>query len=185
MSEKLVIDVVVEIPKNSNIKYEFNPRTNRLHVDRILFGAGVYPQNYGFIENTLDWDGDALDVLVIANQGFQVGAVLPTRVLGAMSMVDGGETDTKLIGVIECDPRFAFCQTLKDVPAHLLAEIKDFFATYKNLQHKKVEVGEFHDVRFACAELKACRELFQQYRDLPKAEFIAQMRTKHPEKYKK
>lgn len=89
---KLVLDVVVEIAKHSNIKYEYNRTSGRFHVDRILYGATHYPQNYGFIENTLDWDGDELDALVVADQGFQVGAVLPARILGAMSMVDGGET---------------------------------------------------------------------------------------------
>lgn len=181
---KLVLDVVVEIAKHSNIKYEYNRTSGRFHVDRILYGATHYPQNYGFIENTLDWDGDELDALVVADQGFQVGAVLPARILGAMSMVDGGETDTKLIAVIDCDPRFANYQDLKDLPPHLLQEIQDFFLIYKNLQNKTVEVTGFHGLEFARQEILECQKLFQEYAHLPKDEFIVKMRQLHPEKYK-
>lgn len=184
MNQKLVLDVIIEIPKNSNIKYEYNRLTKRLHVDRILYGSNVYPQNYGFIENTIDWDGDELDALVIANQGFQVGAVLPARILGSMDMIDGGEIDTKLIAVIDCDPRFVNYQTLNDVPLHLLNEIKDFFLNYKNLQNKKVEVGNFHALEFAHTSVEECKTLYEKYHHLKKSEFLKLMKKNYPEKYK-
>jgi inorganic pyrophosphatase len=62
-----------------------------------------------------------------------------------MEMIDDGETDTKLIGVIDCDPRFANKTSLKDLPEHTLKEIKNFFETYKLLQNKKVIVKDFKD----------------------------------------
>ncbi|MDE7434170.1 MAG: inorganic diphosphatase [Mycoplasmoidaceae bacterium] len=74
------------------------------------------------------------------------GVVVPTRILGAMEMIDGGETDTKLIGVIDCDPRFKGYDSLKSLPQHLLLEIKDFFETYKRLQKKEVVVKGFQEV---------------------------------------
>jgi inorganic pyrophosphatase len=54
MSEKLVLDVHIEIPKNSNVKYEYDRKTGKIHVDRVLFGPSSYPQNYGFIPEALD-----------------------------------------------------------------------------------------------------------------------------------
>ncbi len=181
MSNKL--NVTIEIPKFSKIKYEFDRKTKSINVDRILYGASGYPQNYGFIKDALDWDGDELDVLVIADQAFQPGVNVPTRILGAMEMIDGGETDTKLIGVIDCDPRYNQMQKLSDVPEHLLLEIKDFFQTYKNLQKKKVVIKGFQDEKWAQKEYAECVQLMKQYGTMDKDKFIAKMKKDHPEKY--
>ncbi|WP_391591809.1 Inorganic pyrophosphatase PPA [[Mycoplasma] cavipharyngis] len=183
MKNSFVLNVMIEIPKFSKIKYEYNRSDHKIYVDRILYGAGSYPHNYGLIEKTIDWDGDELDALVIADQAFQVGSIVPVRVLGAMSMVDQDETDTKLITVIDVDPRYSNYQSLKDLPEHLLAEIKDFFMTYKNLEKKKVDVGSFHDLDYAIQELQECQHLYEQYHHLDKSEFLKLMQKKHPEKY--
>ena len=150
--------VTIEIPKNSNIKYEYDRKTNRIIVDRILHGATIYPQNYGFIENTLDWDGDELDVLVIADQSFIPGVQVPTRIIGAVEMIDSGDTDTKLIGVIDCDPRYSHIKKLSDISNHLLLEIEDFFQIYKRIQKKTITVKGFRDEEWAVEEFKTCRE---------------------------
>lgn len=179
-----VVNVTIEIPKHSNVKYEFDRKTKQIVVDRILYGPSVYPENYGFIPDALDWDGDELDILVFADQCFNPGVVVPTRILGAMSMVDGGETDTKLIGVIDCDPRYKNYQTLKDVPQHKLDVIKDFFETYKRLQKKSVSVGNFHDTEWALKEYTECQHLMEEHGKMDKDEFIKLMQSKHPEKYR-
>ncbi len=178
-----VVNVTIEIPKLSNVKYEFDRKTGKISVDRILYGPSVYPENYGFIADALDWDGDELDMLIIADQAFNPGIVVPTRIIGAMSMVDGGETDTKLIGVIDCDPRYSNVHSLKDISQHKLAVIKDFFETYKRLQKKSVNVGDFHDADWAIKELDECRSLMKEYGKMDKDEFIKLMQQKHPEKY--
>ena len=100
------LNVTIEIPKNSKIKYEYDRKTNQISVDRILYGSSAYPMNYGFIKEALDWDGDELDALIVSDQEFLPGVIVPVRVIGAMEMIDGGETDTKLITVIDCDPRY-------------------------------------------------------------------------------
>ncbi len=178
------INAIVEIPKNSDIKYEYNLKTKMFEVDRILYGSNRYPQNYGFINNTLDWDGDPLDILIIANHEFLPGTIVPTRILGAMKMIDGGETDTKLIGVIDVDPRFDHIKTLDDVNENILNEISDFFENYKNLQKKTVEINGFEDLKYAIRELEETRELFNKYKDFSKEEFIKKMKATRPEKYK-
>ncbi|MDR1851004.1 MAG: inorganic diphosphatase [Mycoplasmataceae bacterium] len=183
MSEKLVLDVTIEIPKGSNVKYEYDRKTGRIAVDRILYGPNYYPQNYGFISEALDWDGDELDVLVFADQSFQPGTVVPTKIIGALAMVDGGETDTKLIGVIAVDPRYKHVETMKDLSEHEFAIIKEFFETYKNLQNKKVQVNGFHDHDWAVAEYHECVELMEKYGKMDKDEFISLMKKEHPEKY--
>ncbi len=180
----LILNVTIEIPKNSKIKYEYNRKDGSISVDRILFGPSGYPQNYGFIKEALDWDGDELDCLVISDQEFLPGVIVPTRIIGAMEMIDGGETDTKLIGVIDCDPRYSHINSTKDINQHLLAEIRDFFETYKNLQKKKVIIKGFKDVKWAEKEYQECVKLMNKYGSLEKDKFVKQMRKEHPEKYK-
>jgi len=176
-------NIIVEVPKNSQIKYEFNRLTGKISVDRILYGSYSYPMNYGFIEGALDWDGDELDALIISNQAFMPGVSVPVRVIGAVEMIDNGETDTKLITVIDCDRRYDFIQSLKDVPEHWLNEVKDFFENYKNLQNKKVLIKGFRGIEWAINEYNECVELMKKYGELPKEEFITKMKKEHPNKY--
>ncbi len=175
------LNAIIEIPKGSNIKYELE--NGKIKVDRILFGSMRYPLNYGFFENTLDWDGDPLDALVLADQEFLPGVEVPIRILGAVKMIDGGETDTKIIGVIDVDPRYEHVKTLEDVPSHLLKEVQDFFENYKNLQNKEVRIDGFEGLDYAVAEYNETKELFEKYGSMDKDEFIAKMKVEHPEKY--
>ncbi len=177
------INAIIDIPKGSNIKYEFDRKTGKVIVDRILYGANVYPYNYGYIENTLDWDGDELDVLIISDHSFAPGCQVPINILGAMKMIDDGETDTKLIGVISCDPRWSDVKTLKDLNNHRLLEIEDFFANYKNLQKKVVKISGFEDEIWATNELAECQNLYKEYHTMPKNQFLSLMKEKHPNKY--
>lgn len=179
------LNAIIEIPKNSNIKYEYNRQDGSIAVDRILYGSEVYPQNYGFIPEALDWDGDELDILIFANQSFQPGIKVPARIIGAMEMIDSGETDTKLIGVIDCDPRFNDINNLNDINQHYLDEIRNFFENYKNLQNKTVVIKGFKDKDWAENEYKECVELMKKYGKLPSEEFVELMRKEHPEKYGK
>ncbi len=174
-------NVIIEIPKGSNIKYEIED--GKVKVDRILFGSMSYPMNYGFFENTLDWDGDPLDVLVISDHSFGVGVEVPVRILGAVKMIDGGETDTKLIAVIDVDPRYANIKTMEDVEEHRIKEVVDFFENYKNLQNKEVRIDGIEGLDYAKAELEETRELFAKYGTMDKDEFIAKMKEEHPDKY--
>lgn len=179
------LNAIIEIPKNSNIKYEYNRKDGSISVDRILYGSEVYPQNYGFIPEALDWDGDELDILIFANQSFQPGIKVPTRIIGAMEMIDSGETDTKLIGVIDCDPRFKNIESLNDLNKHYLDEIKNFFENYKNLQNKSVIIKGFKDKEWAENEYKECVKLMEKYGNLASEEFVELMKKQHPEKYGK
>lgn len=177
------IEVTIEIPKHSNVKYEYDRQTKSIKVDRILFGSEVYPQNYGFLPEALDWDGDELDIFVLSDQSFMPGVKVPARIIGAMEMIDSGETDTKLIGVIDCDPRYSHINSINDINEHLLKEISNFFHNYKILQNKKVVVKGFKDKAWAINEYDECVELMKKYGQLPKEEFIEKMKKEHPDKY--
>ena len=128
---------------------------------------------------------DELDILIFANQSFQPGIKVPTRIIGAMEMIDSGETDTKLIGVIDCDPRFKNIESLNDLNKHYLDEIKNFFENYKNLQNKSVIIKGFKDKEWAENEYKECVKLMEKYGNLASEEFVELMKKQHPEKYGK
>ncbi len=181
-----IIEVNLEIPRHSNIKYEYDRKSGQIVVDRILREPFVYPTNYGYVDKTLDWDGDELDVLIYSPEQFLPGAVLRARIVGAMRMVDDGEIDTKLIAIHADDYRLGHIQKLDDLPSEFLNEIEIFFSTYKNWKRPNItSVEGFENEIWALGELAACQKLFKDYGDLPKSEFIAQMRKKHPTKYPK
>ncbi len=181
---KKVITITIEIPKNSAIKYEYDRSTKKIKVDRILRDGFKYPTNYGFIPEALDWDGDELDVLVYSDEIFVPGVELDVRIIGAMKMIDDGETDTKLIAVHNDDYRLDKINSLDDLPKKWLKEVEKFFSTYKNWKRPDItKVPGFENVEWAIKEYNECCKLMKQYGKLPKEKFVKEMQKKHPEKY--
>ena len=91
------INVLIEIPKNSMIKYEVDKETGMLVVDRFMYTAMAYPFNYGYIPNTLAKDGDPVDVMVVSSYPVQAGAVIPSRIIGMLEMEDEAGIDAKVL----------------------------------------------------------------------------------------
>ncbi len=134
------INTIIEIPKNSLNKYEIDKKTGLIALDRANYSSHPYPFDYGFVPQTLWDDGDALDVIVLTTFPLAVGILVRVRPVGIMEMIDGGESDYKVIGVPVDDKRWEDVQTLDDVNQHALKEYVHFFETYKEL--KKGEKGE-------------------------------------------
>ena len=133
-----VVNAIVEIPKGSSHKYEYKPEYDQFMLDRSLMSAMVYPANYGFISSTLADDGDALDILVLAGAPIDKGTIVPTRVIAALHMIDGGEVDYKLIGVPISSYKRQHIREFDDVDPLLIDIIENFFARYKELEGKEV-----------------------------------------------
>ena len=153
---------VIEIPMGSKNKYELDKTTGRIVLDRVLYAAMMYPAEYGILENTLAPDGDALDVLVICSDPTFPGCVVPARILGYLSMLDGGMLDYKLITVLDCDPRYDNINELEDLSPFVLKEIANFFANYKVLQGISVEVGEYKGREDALKIIAECRRAYEE-----------------------
>ena len=137
------INVIVEIPKGSNNKYEIDKETGMIALDRVLYSAQTFPFDYGFVPKTLWDDGDALDVMILTTNPLPSGVLVRVRPVAIMNMIDSGEADDKLISVPVDDPRFKDIKDLADLNPHQIKEIEHFYSTYKQLQGKKVEVNGF------------------------------------------
>ena len=122
------VNVVIEIPKGSNIKYELDKDSGMIFVDRFLHTAMYYPFNYGFIPHTLTKDGDPIDVMVLSERAVGPGVVLPARVIGVLEMEDEAGEDPKIIAVPleKIDPFFGVWKSIDDIPSALKAKIVHF-----------------------------------------------------------
>ena len=138
--EQVVITALIEIPMGSRNKYEYDERTGRIHLDRVLFSSVHYPTDYGFIPETRAPDGDHLDILVVTHEPTFPGCIVPVRPIGGLDMVDEKGHDFKVLAVPTVDPRFDSTRDLGDLEPHWLREIETFFATYKLLEGKPTEV---------------------------------------------
>ena len=133
------INVVVEIPQGSFIKYEMDKKDGFIHVDRFAFTSMAFPGNYGFIPQSHGEDGDPLDALVIATYSVQSGTVIPSRVVGMLEMEDEAGIDTKIIAVPlkKVDPFFANIEDIDDLDETLKKKIQHYFNHYKELEPGK------------------------------------------------
>jgi inorganic pyrophosphatase len=133
------VNVVVEIPKGSRNKYELDPVTGTITLDRMLFTSMQYPADYGFIEGTLAGDGDTLDALVFVGEPTFPGCRIRARPIGLFRMRDEKGPDEKILCVPLKDPAWMRVSDVHDIPAELRNEVEHFFQVYKDLEEAKVE----------------------------------------------
>jgi inorganic pyrophosphatase len=131
------VEVVVEIPKGTRNKYEADHETGEIWLDRMLFTATRYPEDYGYVPGTIAGDGDALDAMVFLEEPTFPGCHVRARPVGVFLMTDESGEDAKLLCVTASDPRQASVQDLEDLPPHELEEIAHFFAIYKSIEPGK------------------------------------------------
>lgn len=158
-----VVNAVVEIPKGSHNKYEFDEELGIIKLDRVLYSPVFYPLDYGFIPETRSEDGDHLDIMIIGGDPVFVGCVVAARPIGLLKMIDGGEEDFKILAVQKDNPRLDSVKDIKDIESsnpHLLKEIAHFFKVYKDLQGKKVELGDWESAEKAREEIVRAQKMF-------------------------
>lgn len=132
--------MIVEIPKNSSNKYEYDGKLGVFRLDRALYSPLHYPGDYGFVPGTLAEDGDPLDVITLVDEPSYPGVLIAVRPVGVLEMVDQEEPDEKILAVPNRNPRFDQIQKIEDVFPHNLREIEHFFAIYKELEGKRTEM---------------------------------------------
>lgn len=157
---RMLVDMIVEIPKGSRNKYEMDD-SGRIYLDRMLFTATRYPADYGFIPETHAEDDDPLDALALVSEPTFPGCYITIKPVGLFVMQDQGREDFKILGVPVGDPVWRDAEDLSDVPSHLLRELEHFFAVYKELEGKKTAVEGWQDAPKAYAAIDRARQAYQ------------------------
>jgi inorganic pyrophosphatase len=151
---------VIESPKGTENKYEYDVEKKAIVLDRVLYSAVHYPGDYGFIPRTMDEDGDPLDVLVLVTSPTFPGCIITIRPLGLLHMLDAGTIDDKILAVPTDDPRYDSYCGLEDIPKHILKEIAYLFETYKVLEGKEVQVLGWEGAEAAKRTVIRCQGLY-------------------------
>ena len=139
------VEVLIEISKNTNIKYEYNKEKKIMVCDRILHTPVRYTFNYGFIPNTLSEDSDPIDAVVIMEETLIAGCEIKCKIIGCLETSDSEGNDPKLLlcPIDKIDPLSKNINDLVDLNNHTLEQIKYFFTHYKDLENKVVQIGNF------------------------------------------
>jgi len=136
------LQVVIETPKGSNNKYDYNPTTDCFELAKVLPEGMIFPYDFGLIPSTLGDDGDPLDVLVLLDFPAMAGCLLKARLIGAIQAKqkekgESWERNDRLVAVAEHAHSHTGVSQLKDLPPHLLHDVKAFFVEYNKLDGKK------------------------------------------------
>ena len=158
MAENLV--VVVEIPKGSSNKYEWDEDLQAIKLDRLLFSSLGYPTDYGFFKDTLASDGDPLDVMVCVSEPTFPGCHIEVRPVALFKMRDENAEDNKIVCVPLTDPNWSHIERLEDLPQTLRDEISHFFAIYKTPDWKVVKVDGWFSREAAIDSIERAQRRF-------------------------
>jgi len=168
-----VINAVIEIPLEGINKYEYDKELGVFRLDRNLYSPVHYPGDYGFIPSTLADDGDPLDVLVLVDAPSFPGCVMEVRPIGILEMLDQGLADEKVLAVGKGNPRYKDVWNFSEIYPHMLKEITHFFAIYKDLEGKRVEVKGWRDASFARNKVLEAQQRFLDKKAEPEKKLVA------------
>lgn len=157
------MDMIVEIPYNTNVKYEYDKKLRRIRCDRILTTSMMYPGNYGYFPNTLAGDNDPLDVLLISNFQLYPNTVIKVKIIGVLITEDESGKDEKIIAVpsVEVDESYKNINNILDIQNNIIQKIKHFFKHYKDNNKKKwINVGQFFNNKKAIEIYNDCKRRY-------------------------
>jgi len=159
-----VVWMIVEIPKHSTNKYEYDAERNLFRLDRPMYSPVHYPGEYGFIPGTVAKDGDPVDILTLVDEPSYPGTLIAARPLGVLRMIDQRKPDAKILAVADRNPAFSRIQRADQLFPHTLREVEHFFEIYKQLEGKKTKVGGWRGPREAYAIITRAREMYLKNR---------------------
>lgn len=175
-----IVRVIIEIPKNSANKYEYDGELGVFRLDRALYSPMHYPGDYGFIPGTLAEDGDPLDVLTLVDEPSFTGCLIDVRPVGILRMVDQKENDQKVLAVPNGNPRFDSIHTMDQVFPHIRKEIEYFFSIYKELQGEQTSMKGWGGPAEARKAITASRQAYLDRADKESGETGAGIEDDQP-----
>lgn len=155
-----IVRMVVEIPRDSSNKYEFDSNLKLFRLARTLYSPIHYPGDYGFIPGTIAEDNEPLDIICLVTSPSFTGCLTYVRPLAVLEMIDGHYLDHKVLAVPGRDPRHNETRELEDVPGHVRREIEYFFSIYKELEGKTMRMRGWHKIDEAYKVINESRERF-------------------------
>jgi len=160
-----IVRMIVEIPKGSTNKYEYDTQLELFKLDRTLYSPVHYPGDYGFVPGTKSDDGDPIDLVALVEQPSFTGCLIEVRPLGVLEMIDNEKTDLKILGVPVGDPRFDQIRTIDEVAPHVRGELEHFFMIYKELEGKTVRIQGWKGLDAAHQAILTSRECYLSLRE--------------------
>jgi inorganic pyrophosphatase len=155
-----IVRMVVEIPRDSSNKYEFDPNLKLFRLARTLYSPLHYPGDYGFIPGTIADDNEPLDIICLVTSPSFTGCLTYVRPIAVLEMIDGDQLDHKILAVPGRDPRHDETRELKDVPHHVQREVEHFFSIYKELEGKSMKMRGWQKIEEAYVVINRSRERF-------------------------
>jgi inorganic pyrophosphatase len=157
------LTAIIEIPKGSRNKYEYDHELGGIKLDRFLFSSVVYPTDYGFFPDTLGLDGDPLDAMVCVSEATFPGCQIAVKAIALFRMEDDKGIDDKVLCVPLSDPGWNRLERLDDLSDQLRDEIAHFFSIYKDLEQKAVKVDGWYPREDALKEIEESRKRFREH----------------------
>jgi len=166
-----LVRMIVEIPKNSGNKYEYDGKLGIFRLDRALYSPMHYPGDYGFIPGTLASDGDPMDVLVMVEEPSFTGCMIEVRPIGLLNMIDQQQSDQKVLAVPNRNPRYDEIHTIDQIFPHVRREIEHFFTIYKELEGRSVTTQGWDGPRDARKAIVDSRNAYlEKHENAPSSE---------------
>ena len=159
----VVVRMVVEIPKDSKNKYEYEPSVGLFRLSRALYSPMHYPGDYGFIPGTIAEDREPLDILCLVNAPSFPGCLCQVRPVAVLDMLDGQDVDHKIFAVPNRDPRYASIRTLADLDRHIQLEVEHFFEIYKDLEGRPMQTRGWRDKEHAYSVIDESRRRYLEF----------------------
>ena len=155
------INAIMEIPKWSKVKYEFDHKTWAIWVDRVWKTPMDYTFNYWDLPQTWNtWDNDPLDVIILCSQSLSVWSIVPLRVVGWLKMIDWWEDDYKILAVAD-DKYYNDINDIQDVCKKEIEDIEYYMLHYKDLHNKKVVLNWWDNKEVAIKRIKDCNKAYK------------------------
>jgi inorganic pyrophosphatase len=150
------VDVVIETPKGSAQKYDYDQDSRFFRLRKILPSGMVFPYDFGFVPDTKGEDGDPLDVIVISEFNSFPGIMISCRIIGGIMAEQSEEAGKKkmirndrFLAIPKCSNIFQKIRSIHDLPDNIVKELEDFFVNYNRIEGKEFRTVKKMDAREA------------------------------------